>query len=225
MAAEPTIEVVTDEGPTDLSKKASTLLQKNLDKPKTICIKEHLYFYQKIDDDSAKELIATLHNLAAELITASLQYTETVLPSIKLHINSGGGSVSSALGIVKCIEDLQSGRFHKVGDIPIPVRVDTYIEGEADSAASVIACVGNKRYISKYATSVIHNPRQQSFSIETPNDIDERKANLDLCKKMLNSIYLAHSKLSEERLNEIMFHELSYAPEQLLEFGLVDVIE
>ena len=129
------------------------------------------------------------------------------------------------MAIVQGIEDIKEGRIHQVGGIPIKIPIYTYIEGEADSAASLIACVGTKRFCSKYAFSLIHDVRQVSAGqVQKTDDIEVEAQNLRLFKERFYDIYLAHSKLTREKLEKIASKESYSTPEELLEYGLVDEI-
>jgi ATP-dependent protease ClpP protease subunit len=59
-------------------------------------------------------------------------------PIIHLQINSFGGSVVAALATIDTILTLKS-------------KVYTYVDGGAASAATLISCVGTRRFIGKYS--------------------------------------------------------------------------
>jgi ATP-dependent protease ClpP protease subunit len=158
------------------------------------------------------------------IIDTAVENNFPIIP-IHLHINSCGGSCSDALAIVQGIEDIQEGRIHQVCGIPIKIPVYTYIEGEADSAASLIACVGTKRFCSRHALSLIHDVRQISGGqVQKTDDIELEAKNLKMFKEKLYDIYLSHSKLSREELEKIASKEDYSTPEELLKYGLVDEI-
>lgn len=190
-----------------------------------IILKNHIYFYANIDEVIAKTLISALHEVAMEIINVSFDHNVPIVP-IELHINSCGGEVSSAIGIVKTIEDIQNGTIHKIGDIPIKVPVNTHIEGECDSAASLIACVGNHRTISKHSLSLIHDVRIIGgiSGINKSEDIATQAVNIEMFKQIFYDIYLKHSKLTYKKLEEISGNERYSTPEELLKYGLVDEI-
>lgn len=188
-----------------------------------ISVKNHIYFYDEIDTTITRSLFSTLHEIAMSLIDVSVNNNTPIIP-IHLHINSCGGSVPDALAIVQGIEDIQEGRIHQVGGIPVKIPIYTYIEGEADSAASLIACVGTKRFCSKYALSLIHDVRQIGGGVQKVDDIEIEAKNLQMFKDKFYDIYLAHSKLTREKLQKICEKEDYSTPQQLLEWGLVDEI-
>lgn len=189
-----------------------------------ISVKNHVYFYDDVDTTIARAFFSTMHEIAMNIIDTAVENNFPIIP-IHLHINSNGGSCSDALAIVQGIEDIQEGRIHQVGGIPIKIPVYTYIEGEADSAASMIACVGTKRFCSKHALSLIHEVRQiTAGQVQKTDDIDIEAGNLKLFKEKFYQIYLAHSKLTREELEKIASKENYSTPEELLKYGLVDEI-
>ena len=198
----------------------SQLLEQNT--PNIVAVKTHIYLYDEINKETARSLFTVIHELAMGLIENSIE-NNTNIPPIWLHINSYGGNVNDALAIVQGIRDIQTGRIHQVGNVPIKLEVNTIIEGEADSSASLIACVGTKRYMSKYALSLLHDVRQISGGGKA-EEIDIQAKNLSMFKKKFYDIYLSHSKLKEEELAKICSQEDYSTPEQLLEWGLIDEI-
>ena len=188
-----------------------------------ISIKNHIYFYENVETAITRALFSTMHEVAMNIIDTAIENNFPIIP-IHLHINSTGGLVSDALAIVQGIEDIQEGRIHQVGGIPIKIPVYTYIEGEADSAASLIACVGTKRFCSRHALSLIHDVRQIGGGIKKIDDIQTEAANLQMIKDKFYEIYMEHSKLTKEELQKICEKEDYSTPQQLMEYGLIDEI-
>lgn len=188
-----------------------------------ISIKNHIYFYENVETAITRALFSTMHEVAMNIIDTAIENNFPIIP-IHLHINSTGGLVSDALAIVQGIEDIQEGRIHQVGGIPIKIPVYTYIEGEADSAASLIASVGTKRFCSRHALSLIHDVRQIGGGIKKIDDIQTEAANLQMIKDKFYEIYMEHSKLTKEELQKICEKEDYSTPQQLMEYGLVDFI-
>jgi len=188
-----------------------------------ISVKNHIYFYDNVETTVTRALFSTMHEIAMNIIDTAVENNFPIIP-IHLHINSTGGSVSDALAIVQGIEDIQEGRIHQIGGIPIKIPVYTYIEGEADSAASLIACVGTKRFCSRHALSLIHDVRQIGGGVQKVDDIQTEAANLQMFKDKFYEIYLGHSKLTKEELQKICEKEDYSTPTELLAYGLVDEI-
>lgn len=198
----------------------SALQQNN---PKSYLVRNHYYFNDEITPDTARTLIINLHEVALSIASTCLESGTLPCP-IELHINSVGGSLSEALQIIQVIKDIQSGEACKIGCSLVPIEVNTYIQGEADSAASLIASIGTRRYCSKYALSLIHPMRTLDAQFKT---IEEQKIaieNNNKWNKIYKEVYLEHSKLKEKQLDEMFKTETYYTPEELLKFGLIDEI-
>lgn len=191
--------------------------------PKNYLVRNHYYFNEEINPDTARALIINLHEVALSIVGNCLE-TGNKPADIELHINSNGGVLESALQIVQVIKDIQSGKACQIGNALVPVNVNTHIEGEADSGASLIAAVGNHRTCSKYAMSLIHPMRSLDASFKT---LEEQNVAIENNKKwnaIYKGVYLEHSKLTEAQLEEMFKTETFYTPEQLLEFGLIEEI-
>lgn len=191
--------------------------------PKNYLVRNHYYFNEEINPDTARALIINLHEVALSIVGNCLE-TGNKPADIELHINSIGGGLESALQIVQVIKDIQSGKACQIGNALVPVNVNTHIEGEADSGASLIAAVGNHRTCSKYAMSLIHPMRSLDATFKT---LEEQNVAIENNKKwnaIYKGVYLEHSKLTEAQLEEMFKTETFYTPEQLLEFGLIEEI-
>lgn len=193
--------------------------------PQIICVKNDLYLYNDINQDTAKNVISNLYDMALTIINSCLNNGFELIP-INIHINSNGGSVPDALAIINCIEKIKSGYIGSIGKIKVPIEVNTFIEGEADSCASLIAVVGSKRYMNKYSLSLIHPARQitNGYSSEKVADIEANAENLKMFQQIIEDIYLEHSKASKKQIKELMSTEKYSSPADLLKLGIIDSI-
>lgn len=193
------------------------------DMPKNYLVRNHYYFNEEIAPETARTLIINLHELALSIASECLETGCEPCP-IELHINSNGGSLTDALQIIQVIEEIQEGKACKIGDSLVPIRVNTHIEGEADSGASMIAAVGNYRTCSKYAMSLIHPMRSLDMTYKTVEEQNVAIKNNNRWNEIYLNIYLKHSALTREQLDEMMKTETYYTPEELLKFGLIEEI-
>lgn len=191
--------------------------------PKNYLVRNHFYFNDEINSDTARALIINLHELALSIVDESLKVGSIPCP-IELHINSPGGSLTGALQIVQVIKDIQSGKACKIGDALVPVKINTYGEGAFCSGASLIHCVGSKRYMSKYSLCLIHPMKSIDGNFKTVEEQRQELDNNELFNRVYKDVYLEHSNLTEEQLNSMMKIERYYTPQELLSFGLVDEI-
>ena len=208
----------------DCCEEEDGMMMQGVSAPPLVSVKNHLYLYSEIDSLVTRTLFNVLHEMAMGIIHNSIENNCELTP-IYLHICSRGGDVSYAFGIIKLIKDIQNGTIHCFGEHKFKVPIISVIDAEADSCASLIACVCSKRLISKNAFSLIHPPRQNSGNtFEKTEDIDDKKYNLEVFKDRIYEIYLEHSKLNRKKLEQICSNEKYSTPEELVSYGLVDEI-
>ena len=99
--------------------------------------KNSIYFYSGLNDESVFKLNSNILYLSETLETGE---------EINLHIQSGGGSLLPSLSTVDLI---------RTCDMP----VNTFVEGYAASAATLISVVGAKRFMTKNSVMLIHQLR------------------------------------------------------------------
>ena len=128
---------------------------------------------------------------------------------IKLHINSGGGSVFDALF---AIDEIRS----------IDLQSHTIVCGMAASAATLLSCAGTKRFIMKNAYMLIHEIRSGCWGKKS--DIEEHFENMSRLSKLLIDYYKENTKMTEDDLKEILKHDYYWDAKTCLEKGLVNEI-
>jgi ATP-dependent protease ClpP protease subunit len=183
-------------------------LQSLLKEPTIDLDKNHIYFYKDVTQESCLELNRKINDLNKELLKYSIEY-DCPSPSIYLHINSTGGDLLSSFGTVDTILDSR-------------VPIISIIEGCCASAASIIAMVCKKRYMTTHSFILIH---QLSTSVsgkyqELKEDFEnDTKFMEELCK-----LYKKHTKMTEKKIKQVLQHDLWWTSEMCIENGLVDGI-
>jgi ATP-dependent protease ClpP protease subunit len=128
---------------------------------------------------------------------------------ITVYINSLGGSVMEGIAIYNQLKR------H-------PAHVTVRIDGFACSIASVIAMAGDTVIMPKNTVMMVHN----AWTIALGNSRELRKAadDLEVINNASRQAYLdkAGSKLSEEKLTELLDGETYLTAEQCMEYGLID---
>ena len=152
----------------------------------------HIYYYASVTKKSALELNTEIRKMTRSLMRYSSDFN-TNPPPIYLHINSFGGSVFAALSVIDTIQYN-----------PIPIY--TIIEGAAASAATMISVHGKKRYITKSGHMLIHQ-LSSGFWGKMAEFEDEVK-NLENLMKVIKKIYKKKTDVPEEKLDEILKHDL-----------------
>lgn len=109
----------------------------------------HLYFYDEVTRESTLQLKQSLLEAESRSQMIKVEYHLKHPPPVHLHIHSGGGSLVSGLHICDIIERLTC-------------PVYTFVEGSVASAASLISVCGDRRYMYKRSTLLVH---QASISL------------------------------------------------------------
>lgn len=130
---------------------------------------------------TAKSFIDQLSKLSADV------------KSIRVHINSPGGDVFSALNIANALRDQQQTKGRSV---------ETVVDGLAASAASIILMAGSSVKIADNALVMIHNPWTVTWG--EAKDIRKTADELDVCRNAILATYKWHSKLGDDELIALM---------------------
>ena len=187
-------------------KKAS---QKTIEE-KYISVHENkIYYYAGVNRDSASELNKKIGELESKSLTLCNNLDLEVPPTIKIYINSGGGSVVSGISSMDTI-------------LRTKVPVETYVDGFAASAATFLSVVASKRFMSRNSYMLIHQLSSQLWG--KYSEIEDEKKNLDLMMETIKNVYREHTKVPMNKLDEILKHDLLWDAKQCLEYGLIDEI-
>ena len=166
----------------------------------------HIYFYTEIDRNTISKLNVLLREAEEYCVILSLKLRIDLVP-IYLHIYSNGGYIHAAFAAIDVINSSK-------------VPVYSIIEGATASAGTLISIVCKKRYIRPTAYMLIH---QLSSEIWGKMDaiIDEYK-NLTQLMSKIKSIYKKYSLLTDEKLENILKHDLWLDAKKSIKYGLVD---
>lgn len=170
--------------------------------------RNNIYLYGGVSDESCNELKNKLNELEFNGNLFRLVY-KTDPPPINLHIKSYGGSLMDTLYIVDLIESLNT-------------PVNTYVDGYSASAASLISVVGDNRYMTENSMILIH--QLYTGNEGKYEELNDSMINAKNLMKKIKKIYLRHTNIQEDDLNEILKHDLWLDAETCLRYGLVDKI-
>lgn len=169
----------------------------------------HIYMYQGVTPRSVMEMGIAIKTISQQIINIVTDLDLQSAPAIHLHINSGGGCAFSGL----------AGASH-ILDSSIPVF--TYVEGSAASSATIMSCVGAKRFITEHSFMLIHQISTGVWG--TYENLVDEKESMDSLMEMLESIYLKHTNINKKQLKQLLKRDLWMNSEKCLELGLVDEI-
>ena len=167
-----------------------------------------IYYYAGVNRDSASELNKKIGEIESKSLTLS-NNLDIEPPTLKLFINSGGGSVVSGISSMDTI-------------LRTKVPVHTYVDGFAASAATFLSVVGNYRFMSRNSYMLIHQLSSNFWG--TYANFEDEKQNLDLMMKTIKDVYKKYTKVPMKKLDEILKHDLLWDAETCLKYGLIDEI-
>ena len=167
-----------------------------------------IYFFSAVSRPKILKMNKMIFNLNYNLLPKSHFY-DCSKPVIKLHINSYGGSVFAGLSAVDHI-------------INSELPVHSIVDGCAASAATLMSIVADKRYIQKNACMLVHQLSGVMWGkyAAMKDDMENSK----MLMKKIKSIYREHTKIPEDKMDDILKHDLWWDAEKCLEYGLVDEI-
>jgi len=171
-------------------------------------IDNHIYFYDDVNRKTILELNKLLRKITGDIIKTKNDFGFSG-GEINLHIMSYGGDLMGSFGIMDYIKSS-------------PISINTYIDGYAASAATVLSIVGDKRYMTKNSFMLIHELSSGFWG--KYSDSKDNVKNLDKMMAMLTNIYTEHTRIPKKKINEILKHDIWLTPDECLSYGLVDII-
>ena len=195
------------------SKKDTAAKKPHLSEPdmqsRCFCRGHHIYFYAGVSKDSVYRLQEHLVKINSEFKALQQKNPTTYMTPkpIILHINSFGGGVFAAFAAIDFIEQSE-----------IPVY--TVIEGATASAGTLMSIVGKKRFIRPHASMLIH--QLSSWFGGKMTEIDDDYQNLQQMHGSIRDLYVKHTRIAGDDLDELLKHDLWWKADKCLEVGLVD---
>ena len=185
------------------------LVQKPKPEEKHIAVHENkIYFYANVNRESVVELNKKVGEIESKSLTLA-NNLDINPPSIKILINSGGGSITAGISSMDTI-------------LRCKVPVETYVDGFCASAATFLSVVGDGRYMSRNSYMLIHQLSSNFWG--KYSEFEDEKQNLDLMMKTIKNVYKKYTKLPMKKLDEILKHDLMWDAETCLGYGLIDEI-
>lgn len=164
-------------------------------------------FYGSVTTESCMALSNTIETLNSKAKDMELKYDFRV--PIKLHLQSLGGELMPAFYVCDLIKSI---------DTPVHIYIDGYVA----SAASLIAVCGDKRYMTKHSSILIH--QLTSSTSGKFAEMRDGMSNLHLFMENLKDIYLENTKIEESKLECLFESDVWMSADKCLLLGLVDDI-
>lgn len=168
----------------------------------------NIYFYGSITSDSCQTLKNKLNDLDFNSKLYKITYNLEP-PPINLHIQSYGGSLMDTLYIADLIEMIET-------------PVNTYVDGYAASAGSILSVVGKKRYMTKNSLILIH--QLSSGNDGKFQELDDEMKNLQQLMNKIKQIYVKHTDIPYLQLTDLLKHDLWLDADTCKKLGLIDEI-
>lgn len=172
-------------------------------------VENRIYFYAGVDKTTVLKLNRELRSLNNEYIAQAQRREDDHLTPIYLHINSHGGSIFSGLA-----------GLDQIRRSVVPIH--TIVDGCCASAATFLSVVGKRRFINSHSFMMIH--QLSSFWWGKYGELQDEMRNLDRLMAMIKGIYNEYTQVPQDKLDEILKHDLWFDAETCLEYGLVDEI-
>jgi ATP-dependent Clp endopeptidase proteolytic subunit ClpP len=170
-------------------------------------IDNHIYFYSDVSIKSILELTEMIKKLTKELLMLNIQFNTDV--EIWLHINSGGGDV---FAILSCIYLMENNK----------ININTIVEGQACSAATILAMVGKTRQITQNSYMLIHNISSGFWG--KMHEFEDEMKNLTLLTKDIRKMYNKYTNIKAKQLDQLLKKDLLLNAKTCVSYGLVDEI-
>lgn len=156
-----------------------------------------LYIFGNITQYRWREKDTDAYGIVKEL-------EELEVDTVNVHINSYGGDVSEGLAIYNVLKNKG-------------VKVITYCDSFACSAASVVFMAGDERIMNEASLLMVHNP----WTYMRGNAKDFRKQADDMDKIAQASVkaYMSRVNISEEKLKKMLDDESWITAEDAKEYG------
>ena len=192
----------------EVKKTPKKAVQKASDEKHISVHENKIYYYAGVNRDSASELNKKIGELESKSLTLSSNL-DIEPPTLKVFINSGGGSVVSGISSMDTI-------------LRTKVPVHTYVDGFCASAATFLSVVGSRRFMSRNSYMLIHQLSSQLWG--KYSEIEDEKKNLDLMMETIKNIYREYTQVPMEKIDEILKHDLLWDAKTCLKYGLIDEI-
>lgn len=164
-----------------------------------------LYIYgdivtEKYDDDENSTDLKQFKELVETLVGGQ---------TLNIYLNSGGGSVFAASAMVSMLKRAQTRG----------VKVVSYIDGLAASAASLFPMVADESHIYSNSMLMIHKPIVALFlAIMNANDLTKLADELESIENgTLIPLYKARTKLSDQKLKNAIANETWYTADEIMD--------
>ena len=171
----------------------------------------HIYFWCDVTKKSSLDLTIKLRNAYSKISQLTMPEDDKI--PLYLHINSYGGEVDAALGVVDTMESLKRSG----------ARIITIVEGYAASAATLISVSGSERRMMTHSYLRIHGMSASVWGKKS--ELDDEHCNFGKVEDILINIYKNKTELNTREIKKLMSREIDLLPKDCIKKGIVDKIQ
>jgi len=185
-------------------------------------IENTIYFTERITHQTAHQLNTMLKTCELDILddmklaedaakkTKSKYAIVRVEPRpIRLILSTQGGLIHAAFSVVDTIKSLE-------------VPVHTIVSGYVASAGTLISLAGAKRSITSNSFMMIHEIRSGFWG--RYSDARAEYENITKLMEHITTYYVANTKITRERLRDMLRADNDLTAAEALEMGLVDLV-
>ena len=207
--------------PAGVSVKKTPVPSKNCEEDYIVCVgrnvrrsKNHIYFYDSIDDETQVWLQQAMNAAYEELVVENakeIARTRILNENLYIHINSPGGGVLSSLALYDFIKNF-------------PMCVVGVVEGFCASGATILLCACELREMNENSVALVHELRKWDCSFKKYSDIEDEYKNVSLLMDKLVNIYTKETTIPPETIRETLKHDIYWDVEQCKKYELCDIV-
>jgi ATP-dependent Clp endopeptidase proteolytic subunit ClpP len=172
-------------------------------------VENNIFFYEDVNDYSILELNKLLLEVDLKLQNTKNVLGDSFTPIIHLHMRTNGGEIYAALSTLDKLSTLKA-------------KVYTYVDGCVASAGTLISIAGDKRFMGKHATVLIHQLSGEMYG--KFSEMEDVMENSTALMKYLKNIYKEYTKIPMKKLDELMKRDIYLTASECLEYGIIDQI-
>jgi len=176
-----------------------------------------IFFNGGVTSVSINSLLTELDTVISKVTKAQttlIQNTNNNPVEIILYIDSPGGSVKDCFKFIDHIDILKKNH---------NLNLTTVCNGIAASAGTLMALVGDKRYITRHSVYMIHELFGQS--IGTFTHLTSRIKHINMLHDNIVALYLKYvPSLDREKLLNLLQTETWFSAQECQDMGIADII-
>jgi len=162
-----------------------------------------------LEIDILEDVEKGIHNIEKEKDSKRFITINVQPKPILLYLTTHGGLVHAALSVVDCMLGLK-----------IPIY--TIISGYVASAGTLISLAGSKRFMTPNSFMMVHEIRSGFWGKYSDARIEYE--NVTKLMEHITHYYLEKTKITKEKLSDMLRTDTDLTAKECLELGFVDVV-